>query len=284
MIYGGNYMNFSTLKTNELSFYLGNMKEKDNKFYFINQNEEGQFPILEIGKLFTNILNYDFHIWANIIRNSEDQEPNEYIHTIIKATKEKYDEVFSILLNNLVINLLKQLSKSNNYETFFSKLYQDMKIDNLYKKHYGNYPTNQSSIKEIFYGFVPYVGTHLNLYKAFLKSFFEEGKNNNINIQMFPNSLSMGYKILPKIDIQGKTHYFQEFFTVDNLLDLSMFEVLKIQERNICIQKCENCNNYFIAKSKQNKYCDNIVLDTGKTCKELSREKAYNKKVRTKGA
>lgn len=227
-------MDFSNLTTTELSFYLGNMNENDNKFYFITQNEEGNFPILQMGELLKNILHYDFHKWSKIVRNSKNQEPTTFIHHIVQETKKEYDEVFSILLNNLVIDLLKQLGFADNYEEFYSNLYKNMHIETLYKRHYGEYPTNDSKMKELFYGFVPYVGTYLNHYKAFLKSFFHH-ESNPIDIQMFPTSLNMGYKILPKLDIQGKTHFFQEFYTVDNLLDLSMFEVLKILERKIPI-------------------------------------------------
>lgn len=227
-------MNFSSLATTELSFYLGNVNENDNHIYFINENEEGKFPILQMGELLTNILHYDFHKWAKIIRDSTNQEPIEFVNHIIKSTKKEYDEIFSILLNNLVIDLLKQLDFSNDYEKFYSDLYKNMNIETLYKKHYGEYPTNSSNMKELFYGFVPYVGTYLNRYKAFLKSFFQN-KANPIDIQMFPTSLNMEYKILPKLDIQGQTHFFLEFYTVDNLFDLSMFEVLKILERNIPI-------------------------------------------------
>ena len=225
-------MDFSNLETTELSFYLGNVNENDNNFYFINENEDGKFPILKIGDLLTNILNYDFHKWANIIKNAKNQTPVKFVNHIIKSTKKDSEEIFSILLNNLVIDLLKQLSTSNNYEKFYSDLYQNMNIETLYKKHYGEYPTNDSNTKELFYGFVPYVGTYLNLYKAFLKS-FSRNEVPTINLQTFPTSLNMKYKILPKLDIQGKSQFFQEFYTADNLFDLSMFEVLKIKERNI---------------------------------------------------
>jgi len=227
-------MDFSNLTTTELSFYLGNINENDNNFYFINENEEGKFPILQMGEFMYNILHYDFHKWSKIIRNAQNDEPIPFVNHIIQSTKIIYDEVFSILLNNLVIDLLKQLDYTDNYEKFYSDLYKNMHIETLYKRHYGEYPTNQSNMKELYYGFVPYIGTYLNHYKAFLKSFFHH-ESNPIDIQMFPTSLNMGYKILPKLDIQGKTHFFQEFYTVDNLLDLSMFEVLKIIERKISI-------------------------------------------------
>lgn len=253
-------MNFSNIQAIELSFYLGNRNEKDNKFYFINKNEEGEFPILDIGELSINILNYDLHIWANKVENSKNQEPIEFIVNIIKSTKKEYGEPFSILLNNWVIDLLTQLNSSENYEDFFSDLYKDMKIDSLYKKHYGKYPNNKSTMKEIFFGFVPYIGTYINLYKIFLESFLNnETSSIDIINEIFPSSLSMGYKILPKIDIEDNSYFFQEFFTVDSLINLSMFEVLKIIERKIHINKCENCGKYFITKSKSNeKYCDNI--------------------------
>ena len=253
-------MNFNNIQAPELTFYLGNQNKKDNKFYFINQNEKGEFPILEIGELSVNILNYDLHIWSNNVINSKNQDPIKFIVNVMKSTEEEYGEVFSILLNNLVIDLLKQLDFSENYEDFFYTLYKDMEIDSLYKKNCGKYPTNNSNMKEIFLGFVPYIGTYINLYKLFLKSFFNnEVASIDIINEIFPSSLSMGYKIIPKIDIQKNKYFFQEFFTVNNLLNLSMFEVLKIIERKIHINKCENCGKYFITKSKSNeKYCDNL--------------------------
>ncbi len=79
--------------------------------------------------------------------------------------------------------------------------------------------------------------------------------------------------------------YVEKVIEIDNIDDQIKFELLTIIENNFVINKCENCGKLFIpvtsSKNKEQKgrtdqkYCDNIYLNTGKTCKQIG---ALNKR------
>lgn len=64
-----------------------------------------------------------------------------------------------------------------------------------------------------------------------------------------------------------------------------IFEVYRklIIEKNICIKKCSNCNNFFIAESRTDeKYCNNpSPQNPNKTCKEYGAKKTYRDEIKS---
>lgn len=88
------------------------------------------------------------------------------------------------------------------------------------------------------------------------------------------------------ISLINQNHLYVEKVTeIDNIDDQIKFEFLTIIEKNFVINKCENCGKLFIPITSSNnknqkartdqKYCDNLYLDTGKTCKQIG---ALNKR------
>ncbi len=79
--------------------------------------------------------------------------------------------------------------------------------------------------------------------------------------------------------------YVEKVTEIDNIDDQIKFELLTIIENNFVINECENCEKLFISITSSNnrnqkartvqKYCDNLYLDTGKTCKQIG---ALNKR------
>lgn len=77
----------------------------------------------------------------------------------------------------------------------------------------------------------------------------------------------------------------EEVYELENTEEQIRFELFKIIQNNFTINKCENCGRLFIPSNTSNnpnqkgrndqKYCNNLYLDTGKTCKEIS---AFNKR------
>ena len=77
----------------------------------------------------------------------------------------------------------------------------------------------------------------------------------------------------------------EEVFEIDNPEDQIRFEIFKVIQNNFTINKCENCGRLFIQVTSSNnpnqkgrndqKYCNNLYKDTGKTCKEIG---ALNKR------
>lgn len=71
----------------------------------------------------------------------------------------------------------------------------------------------------------------------------------------------------------------EEVYELQNTEEQIRFELFKVIQNNFTINKCENCGRLFIpVTSSKNpnqkgrndqKYCNNIYLDTGKTCKEI---------------
>lgn len=56
-----------------------------------------------------------------------------------------------------------------------------------------------------------------------------------------------------------------------------------IIEKNICVKKCSNCNNFFIAESRTDeKYCNNpSPQNPNKTCKEYGAKKTYRDEIKS---
>lgn len=76
----------------------------------------------------------------------------------------------------------------------------------------------------------------------------------------------------------------EEVYELQNTEEQIRFELFKVIQNNFTINKCENCGRLFIPSTTSNnpnqkgrndqKYCSNLYLDTGKTCKEIG---AFNK-------
>ena len=83
--------------------------------------------------------------------------------------------------------------------------------------------------------------------------------------------------------------YVEKVTEIDNIDDQIKFELLTIIENNFVINKCENCGKLFIPITSSNnknqkartdqKYCDNLYLNTGKTCKQIGALNKRKKKV-----
>ena len=71
----------------------------------------------------------------------------------------------------------------------------------------------------------------------------------------------------------------EEVYELANAEEQIRFELFKIIQNNFTINKCENCGKLFIpvtsSKNKSQKdrndqkYCNNLYLDTGRTCREI---------------
>lgn len=71
----------------------------------------------------------------------------------------------------------------------------------------------------------------------------------------------------------------EEVYEIETAEDQIRFELFKVIQNNFVINKCENCGRLFIPATTSNnpyqkgrndqKYCNNLYKDTGKTCKEI---------------
>ena len=81
----------------------------------------------------------------------------------------------------------------------------------------------------------------------------------------------------------------QEVYELENTEEQIRFELFKVIQNNFVINKCENCGRLFIPVTSSNnpnqkgrndqKYCNNLYLDTGKTCKEIGALNKQKEKI-----
>lgn len=81
----------------------------------------------------------------------------------------------------------------------------------------------------------------------------------------------------------------EEVYELENSEEQIRFELFKVIQNNFVINKCENCGRLFIPITSSNnpnqkgrndqKYCNSLYLDTGKTCKEIGATNKYKEKV-----
>ena len=89
--------------------------------------------------------------------------------------------------------------------------------------------------------------------------------------------------------IKEKNIVAEEVYELKNVEEQIFFELFKVIQNNFVINKCENCGRLFIPATANNnpyqkarndqKYCNNLYLDTGKTCKEIGASKKRKEKV-----
>ena len=82
----------------------------------------------------------------------------------------------------------------------------------------------------------------------------------------------------------------QEVYELQSTEEQIRFELFKIIQNNFTINKCENCGRLFIPTTTSNnpnqkgrndqKYCNNLYLDTGKTCKEIGALNKQKEKIK----
>ena len=87
-----------------------------------------------------------------------------------------------------------------------------------------------------------------------------------------------------------KKIYIEEVYEINNCEEQIKFELFKVIQNNFTINKCENCGRLFIPTTTSNnpnqkgrndqKYCNNLYLDTGKTCREIGALNKQKEKVR----
>lgn len=86
-----------------------------------------------------------------------------------------------------------------------------------------------------------------------------------------------------------KNIYVEEVYEINNCEEQIKFELFKVIQNNFTINKCENCGRLFIPTTTSNnpyqkgrndqKYCNSLFENTGKTCKEIGALNKQKEKV-----
>lgn len=69
------------------------------------------------------------------------------------------------------------------------------------------------------------------------------------------------------------------FVGSDDLQAVLLTELEEMAQHNIKLKKCAYYGSYFRPFSTRTVYCDRLVGETGKTCKELAAKEKYEKKI-----
>lgn len=217
----------------------------------------------------------------------EELEENEYninlimheftqkIGKISKKTHKKYMDFFETIRDLLIKDFMEKKSDLKERLELISKYSQNSTVKNL--------STNERlylyEAKRVFD--IHYINTK-PAHALFLDTKFKTKYICN-------NELSLQEKRLDVEDVVNlikENHIMaEEVYELANAEEQIRFELFKIIQNNFTINKCENCGKLFIpvttSKNKNQKgrndqkYCNNLYLDTGKTCREIG---ALNKR------
>ncbi|MBS6252400.1 MAG: hypothetical protein KH434_04100 [Clostridium sp.] len=217
----------------------------------------------------------------------EELEENEYninlimheftqkIGKISKKTHKKYMDFFETIRDLLIKDFMEKKSDLKERLELISKYSQNSTVKNL--------STNERlylyEAKRVFD--IHYVNTN-PAHALFLDTKFKTKYICNAELSLQEKRLDVENVVNL---IKEKHIMAEEVYELANAEEQIRFELFKIIKNNFTINKCENCGKLFIpvttSKNKNQKgrndqkYCNNLYLDTGKTCREIG---ALNKR------
>lgn len=217
----------------------------------------------------------------------EEWEENEYninlimheftqkIEKISKKAHKKYMDFFETVRDLLIKDFIEKKSDLKERLELISKYSQNSTVKNL--------STNERlylyEAKRVFD--IHYINTK-PAHALFLDTKFKTKYicNKELSLQEKRLDLEDVVNLIKEKHIMA-----EEVYELANAEEQIRFELFKIIQNNFTINKCENCGKLFIpvttSKNKNQKgrndqkYCNNLYLDTGKTCREIG---ALNKR------
>lgn len=220
--------------------------------------------------------------------------------------KELYEEIqenpytIELILHEFTYNIEKlSIKKHNEYIKYFETI-RDLLIENLMEKKTDLKKRLELISKYSNNSIVRNLSTEERLYLYEAKRVFDiHYLNTNPAHAIFLDTkfktkyvcdkgLSLQERRLDVKDvvklIKEKHIAVEEVYELKNTEEQIRFELFKVIQNNFTINKCENCGRLFIPITTSNnpnqkgrndqKYCNNLYLDTRKTCKEI---RAFNK-------
>ena len=221
----------------------------------------------------------------------EELEENEYnIHLIMheftqeiekisKKTHTKYMDFFEIIRDLLIKNFIEKKSDLKERLELLSKYSQNSTVKNL--------STNERlylyEAKRVFD--IHYVNTN-PAHALFLDTKFRTKYICNAELSLQEKRLD----VEDVVNLIKEKHIMaEEVYELANAEEQIRFELFKIIQNNFTINKCENCGKLFIpvtsSKNKSQKgrndqkYCNNLYKDTGKTCRQIGASNRHKEKV-----
>ena len=247
--------NFKAFRTDllfksQIGVFIENSKYSPKELY--EQIEENQYTIELI-----------FYEWTKKIDKISDKKHKEYV--------EYFETIRDLLINNFMekkADLKERLELISNYSN--NSLVRNLSIpEKLYLYE----------AKRVFD--IHYFNTN-PAHALFLDTKFKTKYICDTELSREERKLDVE-EIVEKI--KEKHIAAEEVYELQNTEEQIRFELFKVIQNNFTINKCENCGRLFIPiTSSKNpnqkgrndqKYCNNLYLDTGKTCREIG---AMNKR------
>lgn len=234
-----------------------------------------------------------------------------YCQRIKYYAKEFYEEIqenpytIELILHEFTYNIEKLSTKKHNEYIKYFETIRDLLIENLMEKKTDLKKRLELISKYSNNSIVRNLSTEERLYLYEAKRVFDiHYLNTNPAHAIFlytkfktkyvcDKGLSLQERRLDVEDvvklIKEKQIAVEEVYELENTEEQIRFELFKVIQNNFTINKCENCGKLFIpVTSSKNpnqkgrndqKYCNNLYLDTGKTCKEIGALNKQKEKV-----
>ena len=233
-------------------------------------------------------------------------ENSKYYPSDIFSELEEDEYTTQILLAKWVQEIDKVSNKKHNEYMKFFETIRDLLIDNLIEKkadlkerlelinkYSNNSLVRNLSVPEKLFLYetkrafdIHYVNTKL-AHALFLDTKFKTKYICDTELSFEERRLDIE-KI---VEIIKEKHIVaEEVYELQNTEEQIRFELFKVIQNNFTINKCENCGKLFIPSTTSNnpnqkgrndqKYCNNLYLDTGKTCKEIGAIYKQKEKVK----
>ena len=256
--------NFKTFRTDllfksQIGVFIENSKYSPKELY--EQIEENQYTIELI-----------FYEWTKKIDKVSDKKHKEYM------------EYFYTIRDLLINNFMEKKADLKERLELISKYSNNSLVINL-------------SVPEKLYLYeakrvfdIHYLNTN-PAHALFLDTKFKTKyiADNELSFEERRLDVDKIVEIMKKKNVVA-----EEVYEIETAEDQIRFELFKVIQNNFVINKCENCGRLFIPATTSNnpyqkgrndqKYCNNLYKDTGKTCKEIGaiykrKEKVENSSI-----
>lgn len=245
------------IKTYNSGVFRSDLLFKNNIGVYIDNTEYTPNEIFEEIEENHYVLQTIMHEWTTEIDKISKKKHNEYI------------KFFETIKDYLIKDLINQKSDLKERLELISEYSNNSFVRNL---------SNEERLylyeaKDVFD--LHYLNTN-PAHALFLDTKFVTKYICNADITFKEKQLS----VEELIDVMHtKNIYVEEVYEINNCEEQIKFELFKVIQNNFVINKCENCGKLFIPMTSSNnpnqkgrndqKYCNSLFENTGKTCKEI---------------
>ena len=251
------------IKTYNSGVFRSDLLFKNNIGVYIDNTEYSPNEIFEEIEENHYVLQTIMHEWTTEIDKISKKKHNEYI------------KFFETIKDYLIKDLINQKSDLKERLELISEYSNNSFVRNLSTEE----RLYLYEAKDVFD--LHYLNTN-PAHALFLDTKFVTKYICNADITFKEKQLS----VEELIDVMHtKKIYIEEVYEINNCEEQIKFELFKVIQNNFTINKCENCGKLFIPITSSNnpnqkgrndqKYCNNLYQDTGKTCIEIG---ALNKR------